>query len=124
MALRALVIDDSTAMRRIIGRIVGQLGFEVHEASDGQEALDRLAQIGRADVALVDWNMPRMNGFEFVQAVRRETVHDGMKLLMVTSETEMGQVALALEAGADEYMMKPFTKEALLEKLALIGVQP
>jgi len=70
----------------------------------------------------VDWNMPEMTGIEFVQAVRAKPEYDGMKLMMVTTETEMSQVSVALEAGANEYAMKPFTKEVLHDKLTMLGV--
>jgi two-component system chemotaxis response regulator CheY len=74
------------------------------------------------ELALVDWNMPGMNGLEFVQAVRAEHSYDGILLMMVTTETEMDQVAKALAAGANEYVMKPFTQEVILEKLQMLGV--
>ena len=77
-----------------------------------------------ADVALalVDWNMPEMNGFEFVQAVRALDDYSATKLMMVTTETEMDQVVMALDAGADEYVMKPFTRDVIMEKLELLGI--
>ncbi len=122
--MRALVIDDSRTMRMIVGKILAEIGFETVEAGDGQEALNKLAETGPLDLAMVDWNMPEMNGFEFVKAVRAESVYDNMKLMMVTTESEIEQVAQALEAGANEYAMKPFTKEVILEKLSLIGIEP
>jgi two-component system chemotaxis response regulator CheY len=70
----------------------------------------------------VDWNMPEMNGFEFIQAVRAEHSYDGVLLMMVTTETEMDQISKALEAGANEYVMKPFTQEVILEKLQMLGM--
>lgn len=120
--MRALVIDDSRAMRAVLRKILKELGIEVAEAGHGREALERLQVGGATDVALVDWNMPEMNGYEFVQAVRSDHAYDGMRLMMVTTETEMDQVVKALEAGANEYVMKPFTKEALVEKLQILGV--
>ncbi|MGH8021512.1 MAG: response regulator [Opitutaceae bacterium] len=122
--MRALVIDDSRTMRMIVGKILTEIGFETVEAGDGQEALNKLAETGPLDLAMVDWNMPEMNGFEFVKAVRAEPAYDNMKLMMVTTESEIEQVAQALEAGANEYAMKPFTKEVILEKLSLIGIEP
>jgi two-component system, chemotaxis family, chemotaxis protein CheY len=122
--MRALVVDDSKTMRTIIGRILKQQGFEVAEAGDGKEALERLAAIGACDVALVDWNMPTMNGYELVCAVRADSTYAGMKMLMVTTESDLARVQQALEAGADEFVMKPFTPEALQDKLAMIGVTP
>jgi two-component system chemotaxis response regulator CheY len=99
-----------------------ELGFEVFDAGDGREALDRLKQVGKVDLALVDWNMPVMNGFEFVCAVRNQAEYNDMRLMMVTTETEMNQVIKALEAGANEYVMKPFTKDIIIEKLNLMGI--
>jgi len=121
-AVRALIVDDSKTMRVILGRILRELEFEVQEASDGREALALLATKSQPDVALVDWNMPEMNGFELVQAVRANRAFDNIRLMMVTTETERAHVAKALEAGADEYVMKPFTKDAIRDKLALLGV--
>jgi len=120
--VRALVIDDSRAMRSILGRMLRGLGFEVVEAGNGREAMDRLAEPGKFDLALVDWNMPEMNGLEFIRTVRAEQSHDGVLLMMVTTETEMENVAQALAAGANEYVMKPFTPEVILEKLQIFGM--
>ena len=118
---RALVIDDSRAMRAILRRIMTELGFEVVEASNGKEALDRLGGLS-VSVALVDWNMPEMNGFEFVCKVRAQHEYDDVRLMMVTTETEMDHVAQALDAGANEYLMKPFTGDMVRAKLSLMGV--
>ena len=120
--MRAIVIDDSRTMRVILGRILKEIGFEVYEANNGREALEVLEAVGRVELALVDWNMPEMNGFEFVCAIRANRSNDDMILMMVTTETEMENVARALEAGANEYVMKPFTREIILEKLGLLGV--
>ncbi|OGW18846.1 MAG: histidine kinase [Nitrospinae bacterium RIFCSPLOWO2_12_FULL_47_7] len=118
----ALVIDDSKAIRLILSQILKELGFEVCSASHGIEALERLKEVGKVDLALVDWNMPEMNGFEFVCAVRKEEKYNDIRLMMVTTETEMAQVIKALEAGANEYVMKPFTKEIIREKINLLGI--
>ncbi len=121
--MRALVIDDSRAMRAIIGKILKELGFEVTEAGHGREGLEWLRQGGNPDIALVDWNMPEMNGLEFVQAVRADHAYDEMRLMMVTTESEVSAMMSALEAGANEYVMKPFTKDVILEKLAMLGIE-
>ncbi|MBN8610591.1 MAG: response regulator [Deltaproteobacteria bacterium] len=119
----ALVVDDSRAMRAILGKQLKQLGYEVLEAEHGEQALERIASATERPVlALVDWNMPRMNGIEFIKAVRSRPELDPMRVLMVTTETELSQVRIALEAGANEYMMKPFTAEALLSKLGTMGL--
>ncbi len=120
--VRALIVDDSRATRTIIKRMLTDVGFEVVEATDGVDALRRLKEIGQADVLLVDWNMPEMNGYDLVCAIRGDRRYDKVPLMMVTSETEMGQMAKALAAGANEYVMKPFTKEVITEKLTLLGV--
>jgi two-component system chemotaxis response regulator CheY len=120
--MRVLVVDDSRAMRMILSRVLRELGADVVEAADGQEALAALAAGPLPDVALVDWNMPVMNGLELVTAVRRDAGMGAMRLVMVTTESESTQVVRALEAGADEYLFKPFTPEAVVDKLALLGL--
>ena len=120
----ALIIDDSRAMRRILRQIVEPLGFRILEAGNGQEGLDRLREhFPDVELTLVDWNMPVMNGLEFVKTVRADDQYQQMKIAMVTTETEAAQMARALMAGVDEFVMKPFTSEILIEKLRLIGVQ-
>jgi two-component system chemotaxis response regulator CheY len=121
--MRAIVIDDSRAMRMILKRIVTKLNFEVIEAGDGQEALDLLASTDRVpELALIDWNMPNMNGLEFVTAARGDPRLREMTLVMVTTESEQNQIVRALAAGAHEYVIKPFTEGAMIEKLALLGL--
>lgn len=122
--MKALVVDDSRAIRAILGKHLAALGFEVHEAESGLEALTVLTKLGGADVVLLDWNMPQMDGFEFLRRVRADQEYEDLAIVMVTTESEMAQVARALEAGANEYLMKPFTREALLEKLVLLGLDP
>ena len=121
--MRAMVIDDSRAIRLILGKMLKELGFEVIDAENGAVAMERLKTSEKLDIALVDWNMPEMNGYEFVCAVRKDDAYKDLPLMMVTTETEMSQVVKALEAGANEYVMKPFTKEMITEKLTLMGVQ-
>ncbi|MEO5838344.1 MAG: response regulator [Acidimicrobiales bacterium] len=122
--MRALVIDDSRAIRLILGRMLRDLGFEVDEATNGREALARFEGGLPPDLVLVDWNMPEMSGIDFVTAVRQPPYSSTARVMMVTTETEMPQMVRALEAGADEYVMKPFTREAIVEKLQLLGLQP
>ena len=119
---QALVIDDSRAMRLILGRMLRELGLDVVEAAHGREGLDHLDGGLAPALVLVDWNMPEMSGIEFVEAVRRPPYSSTAKVVMVTTETEVPQVIRALEAGADEYVMKPFTKESIFEKLQLLGL--
>jgi len=122
--MRALIVDDSRAIRGIIGKMLREIGFEIVEAGHGIEAIQRLKESGSVDVMLVDWNMPEMNGYDFLCKVRADPAYCGIPLMMVTSETEMSQMSRALEAGANEYVMKPFTKEMITDKLALLGVVP
>ncbi|MFO0569034.1 MAG: response regulator [Polyangiaceae bacterium] len=121
--MRALVVDDSRAMRSILKNALIKEGFDVVEAANGREALDRLRGDARPDLALVDWNMPEMNGLEFISIVRADTGFSTMRLMMVTTETEPEQVRKALAAGADEYIMKPFTRDALQMKLVALGLR-
>src|SRR2546423_12834075 len=98
------------------------LGFEVLDAGNGCEGLERLEQGGMPDVVLLDWNMPEMNGYEFLCAVRAEQKYQQVPIMMVTTETEAEQITTALAAGANEYVMKPFTKDVIAEKLRILGL--
>ena len=119
--MRALVVDDSRAIRMIVGRALKKLGWDVVEACHGAEALERLDD-NEIDLAMVDWNMPVMNGIDFVEAVRKENKHDAMRVVMVTTESGPEQMIRALQAGANEYIMKPFTDEVLQAKLTILGL--
>jgi two-component system, chemotaxis family, chemotaxis protein CheY len=120
--MRALVIDDSRATRCVVGNYMKQLGYEVTEAADGQQGLDRIRELGVPDIVLVDWNMPVMNGLEFIKAVRADANFGDLPMIMVTTETEMDRMALAFVAGVNEYIMKPFDQNMIQEKLALLGI--
>jgi len=120
--MRALVIDDSRTVRAIIGKILRDEGLDVIEAANGREGLEQLRASPDVELILVDWNMPEMNGLDFIRAVRAERAHDSIRIMMVTTETEQTQVMRALEAGANEYVMKPFTREILAAKLSLLNV--
>ena len=123
--MQAIVVDDSRAMRMLMGRLLKDIGFAVDEAGDGTEALERLRERALVDpvqLALVDWNMPEMSGIELVEAVRADPAFSSLRIVMVTTETELSQVTRALEAGADEYLMKPFTKDDVVGKLELLGL--
>ncbi len=120
--MRALVVDDSRAVRLIIRNILREMGTEVIEAGDGREALEQLGQNPDVELILVDWNMPVMNGLDFIRAVRTQRAYDEARIVMVTTETESEQVERALTAGANEYIMKPFTREILVAKLNLLDV--
>ena len=122
--MRALILDDSRAMRMILRRIMHSAGFEVVEAADGRQGLDALAGGPLPDVALVDWNMPGIDGLAFVNAVRDNPDYRPMTLMMVTTESEHDQVVRALAAGAHEYIITPFTADAIVDKLELLGLLP
>ncbi|NYG57026.1 response regulator [Nocardioides perillae] len=120
--MHALIIDDSRAMRSILRRIVTELGFETAEAGHGQEALDHLEGGLTPAICLIDWNMPVMDGYTFVQKVRERPEWRDITLMMVTTESEHGQIVRALAAGAHEYVIKPFTPDAITDKLEMLGL--
>jgi two-component system chemotaxis response regulator CheY len=122
---KAMVVDDSRTIRRILAATLGELGFEVCQAANGRDALDAMErERGDAPIglALVDWNMPEMNGLEFLRRLRADPANAGVLVVMVTTETAVDQMVKALAAGADEYVMKPFTKDIIQDKLRLLGV--
>jgi len=119
--MQALVIDDSRAVRMLVGNILREQGFHVHEAGHGQQGLEVLREYAEIGLILVDWNMPVMDGLEFIQAVRKVRDWDSVRIVMVTTETECEQVQRAISAGANEYVMKPFAPEVLVAKLSLLG---
>jgi len=122
MTQRAMIIDDSKAMRSILRRIIGGLSFETAEAGHGQEALDLMEAGFVPDLCLIDWNMPVMDGYTFITEVRKRPEWRNVTLMMVTTESEQGQIVRALAAGAHEYVIKPFTPDAIVEKLELLGL--
>jgi two-component system, chemotaxis family, chemotaxis protein CheY len=123
MVTKALVVDDSRAVRMLLARTLRELGYEVREAANGREALEVMER-EKAGVGLVlaDWNMPEVNGLDLLKRLRQNPEFASVTVIMVTTETEMGQMSAALEAGANEYIMKPFTKEILREKLQMAGL--
>lgn len=120
--MRALVIDDSRAVRLLIRNALIEMGADVVEAANGREGLLQLEQHEDLQLVLVDWNMPVMDGLDFIKAVRSRKEYDRLLIMMVTTETEQEQVIRALAAGANEYVMKPFSKEVLVAKLSLLDV--
>jgi two-component system chemotaxis response regulator CheY len=123
MTRSALVVDDSRAQRSMLRRLLSERGYDVSEAGDGSEGVERLSDMGAFDLCLVDWNMPNMDGLEFIKVVRENPDYERMQLVMVTSESEPAHIARALMAGADEYAIKPLTMDALTDKLALLGLE-
>jgi two-component system chemotaxis response regulator CheY len=120
--MRALVVDDSRAMRSLLRRILVPLGVEVTEACDGLAAIDIVEAGPLPDLALVDWHMPVMDGLDLVKALRSRKQWRQMAIMMVTTESEHENMVRALLAGANEYLIKPFTADAVMEKLALLGL--
>lgn len=120
--MQALVVDDSRTSRMILKQILKPLGFDVSEASDGKQALGVLSSMDQPDLIMVDWDMPVMNGWEFIQAVRACREYDALPLMMITAHTDAESVAQALQAGANEFVMKPFNEEIIREKLQLLGI--
>jgi two-component system chemotaxis response regulator CheY len=119
--MRVLIVDDSRFVRSFLRGLLETRGIECVEAADGQAGLDRLHEGPAFDLALVDWNMPVMGGLEMLEHLRAEG-YAGPKVMMVTTEAENNFIERALEAGADEYLMKPFDADALNDKLALLGL--
>lgn len=122
---KALVVDDSRAVRMLLTRTLKQIGYEVQEAANGREALEVIeAGDGAVGLVLADWNMPEINGLDLLKRLRQNPAFSSLKVVMVTTETEIDRIAEALEAGANEYVMKPFTQDILVEKLQLAGIHP
>jgi two-component system chemotaxis response regulator CheY len=122
---KALIVDDSKTIRMILGKIMREWGYETCEAANGREGL-RVIESEKDAITLVllDWNMPEMNGLEMVKELRQKPEYAAVKVIMVTTETEIDHMVAALQAGANEYVMKPFTKDILHEKLELVGIGP
>lgn len=119
--MKALIVDDSTFIREYLRRLLSHMGIVCAEAVDGSDALAVLESQGDFDLMLLDLNMPVMNGLECVKALRQARLHPEMKVMMVTTEADNHLIAKALDSGADEFLMKPFTPESLREKMMLLG---
>jgi two-component system, chemotaxis family, chemotaxis protein CheY len=115
-----LIVDDSKVIRKVARHILETLNFAVTEATDGEEAL-AICQTAQPDVILLDWNMPVMSGMEFLRAYRAQVPTSGAKVIFCTTENGMGHIQAAIDAGADEYVMKPFDRETLENKLQIVG---
>ncbi|MDA5193167.1 response regulator [Govanella unica] len=116
-----LIVDDSKVIRKVARRILEELNFDIHEAEDGQRALDQCGA-DMPDVVLLDWNMPVMNGLDFLKALRKMTGGDTPVVVFCTTENDMKHIAAAINAGADEYIMKPFDREIIEAKFAQVGL--
>ena len=119
--MQALVVDDAKLMRMILGNTLKELGFEVFEAVDGVDGLKCLKEIDHLDIIFLDWNMPNMNGLEFLKEVRKDSAYCDVPVVMVTTEGEMERITTAIESGATDYIMKPFTRDVIIGKLQALG---
>lgn len=120
--MRALIVDDSRYVRGFLRGLLEEKGIECEEAADGQEGFNRIQGGPAFDMAFVDWNMPVMNGLDMVKNLRACGFRD-LKVMVVTTEAENEAILRALDAGADEYLMKPFDDAALTENFAMLGVE-
>ena len=116
-----LVADDSSVIRKVARRILEKLGFQIVEAEDGEQALEA-CRIAMPDAVLLDWNMPKMDGYEFLRNLRRLPDGDRPKVVFCTTENDVAHIARALHAGANEYIMKPFDKEIVEAKFQEVGL--
>ena len=116
-----LVVDDSKVIRKVARHILETLEFDVREAGDGREALDTCLA-DTPDVILLDWNMPVMSGMDFLRALRDSAVAPRPRIVFCTTENGTAYIRAAIDAGADEYIMKPFDRETLASKLQIVGM--
>lgn len=116
-----LVVDDSKVIRKVARRILEELSFEIEEAVDGQDALDK-CESNMPDVVLLDWNMPVMDGLEFLKALRALENVEQPAVVFCTTENDMAHIRTAIEAGANEYIMKPFDREIIEAKFTQVGL--
>ncbi len=120
--MKALVVDDSQSMRNIVKSALKKMDLfeEIQEAEDGMDALEKMEQAGPFDVVFLDWYMPRMEGFDCLVKIRANPKWDSTKVMMVTTENQQENIIRAVMAGANEYLMKPFTPEMLEEKVRMV----
>jgi two-component system chemotaxis response regulator CheY len=116
-----LVVDDSSVIRKVARRILEGLEFQIVEAENGEDAVTR-CQSQMPDAILLDWNMPKMDGYEFLRELRRLPGGDKPKVVFCTTENDVAHIARALHAGANEYIMKPFDKEIVEAKFQEVGL--
>jgi two-component system, chemotaxis family, chemotaxis protein CheY len=121
MSYRCLVVDDSAVIRKVARRILEGMNFTILEAEDGSKALDVCA-VAMPDAILLDWNMPVMDGYEFLKSLRKVENGAKPKVVFCTTENDVAHIARAMHAGADEYIMKPFDKDILTSKFREIGL--
>jgi two-component system chemotaxis response regulator CheY len=121
---KILVVDDSPVTRVVIAKMLQRFGFETMQAENGLDALNVLVKNEDIEIVLLDWNMPTMNGIEFLRSARNDKKQTDLKVIMVTTQNEMEYVITALNEGIDEYIMLPLTSDILRDKLALLGIYP
>ncbi|MFQ5542924.1 MAG: response regulator [Nitrospiria bacterium] len=121
--MKALIVDDSGPIRKIMANMLHDMGLETVEAGHGKEALSQLEVHPDVELLMLDWNMPEMNGIELLEAMKkRDKSKPRPTIVMCTTENEMSKIVKAMTKGANEYIMKPFTKEILQEKLGILGI--
>ncbi|MDX2186342.1 MAG: response regulator [Opitutaceae bacterium] len=120
--MRLLVVDDSKAMRTMICAYAGDLGYETNEAADGIDALEALERSQDYEAIMLDWDMPKMDGLTALKIIREDRRFDAIKIMMVTAQGSYENVAQALEAGANDYLMKPFDEQMFAEKMRILGL--
>lgn len=118
---KCLIVDDSRVIRKVARRIIEELDFECAEAADGAEALETCRN-GMPDAVFLDWNMPVMNGLDFLKALRQESDGNQPKVVFCTTENDLEHITEALNAGADEYIMKPFDRDIVEAKFSEVGL--
>jgi two-component system, chemotaxis family, chemotaxis protein CheY len=116
-----LIVDDSAVIRKVARRILENMSFQITEAEDGAQAME-LCQRKMPDVILLDWNMPVMDGYDFLRALRSQPQGKSPKVVFCTTENDIAHIARAMHAGADEYIMKPFDSEILTTKFQQVGM--
>ncbi|MFQ5649168.1 MAG: response regulator [bacterium] len=115
--MKVLTVDDAATVRAMVRNILQPEGFEIHEATNGAEALEAVKKENSFDVILLDWEMPEMDGLSFLTEVRQNNLAPNTKIIMLTALNRMANILSAMDAGADEYIMKPFTPDVMLEKI-------
>ena len=121
--MKTLVVDDARVVRLALRGIMQQLGWDVFEAENGQQAMEQVLKHADVDLILLDWHMPVMNGYDFLVGLRAApTFAEKPKVVMVTTEASMPSIIKAISAGADEYIMKPFDAHVIEEKLTMLGL--
>jgi len=121
MMKTCLIVDDSSVIRKVARRILEGLEFQILEAEDGEQALD-VCRAQMPEAVLLDWNMPKMDGYEFLRVLRRLPDGDRPKVVFCTTENDVAHIARALHAGANEYIMKPFDKDIVEAKFQEVGL--